>query len=134
MAEQLKVRGMHARSRADELTHQSRDPLMRPVLVEKDRLRMRAVLYRDGDEYPGAALRLLLIIMRQLTRLIVDGYVVCVSVCVCVCVCVCVKDRLRMRAVLYRDGDEYPGAALRLLLIIIRQLTRLIVSLSFCAR
>jgi hypothetical protein len=47
---------------------------MRPVLAEKDRLRMRATLYRDSDEYQGNSLRLLLMILRQLTYLVRDGY------------------------------------------------------------
>lgn len=37
---------------------------------------MRATLYRDSDEYQGQSLRLLMMILRQLTYLIREGYVV----------------------------------------------------------
>jgi hypothetical protein len=108
-AEEEWVRALHRASREQEVAHQSRDLVfyqsqsgkmstllqatwlshgflcvifdhvaslqyMRPVLAEKDRLRMRATLYRDSDEYQGNSLRLLLLILRQLTYLVRDGY------------------------------------------------------------
>ncbi|KNC77051.1 hypothetical protein SARC_10477 [Sphaeroforma arctica JP610] len=47
---------------------------MRPLMVEKDFLRLRAVLYRDFDDYIANAQRLVLIVLRFVTRLVLDRY------------------------------------------------------------
>eukprot|EP01134_Creolimax_fragrantissima_P002008 CFRG2008T1 len=65
---------VHSGCRAQEKSRMSRDELMRPLIAEKDKLRLRAVLYRDVDGYPTNAHRLLLIVLRFITRLVLGRY------------------------------------------------------------